>query len=496
MKYYIKTYGCQMNYSDSERIAGVLELAGYQKTLSEDKADLIVINACSVRKSAVDRISGNFKKYKKYKKKNPKLKIVLTGCVLESDKKRFEKLFDSVIDIKEMHLLGCHCEGAIATEAIPELQFDEPNKGIASLLTVARNDNNYFNIKPQYQSKFSAYVPIMTGCNNFCSYCVVPYTRGREYSRPVEEIIGEIIELVNKGYKEIILLGQNVNSYESRIKNNPLCHSALDAESSITLNFSINNNPNNNSNPTNWIPASAGMTGMVNFPTLLKLINNIPGNFWIRFLTSHPKDITEELIKTVAKCDKCTEYIHLALQSGDDEILKKMNRKYTAKHFLNLIKMIRKYISDVAITTDIIVGFPGETKKQFQNTAKVMKKAKFDMAYINKYSPRAGTASAKLKDDIEWQEKKRREKVLTEILKETVLENNKKYVGKVIDVLIYESGIKNQESGIIYGKTKSFKNVKIKTGIRNRELRIKGGKFVKIKIIKARFWNLEGEVIK
>ncbi len=491
-----------MNHSDSERIASVLQTAKYQKTLSEDEADLIVINACSVRKSAVDRIAGNFKKYKKYKKKNPDLKTVLTGCVLENDKKRFEKLFDLVIDIRNIELLSeklcktCHCEGAIATEAIPKLRAKNLNTGLPHSLPVARNDSNYFQIQPEYQSKFTAYVPIMTGCNNFCSYCVVPYTRGREYSRPTEEVLSEITELAKNGYKEIILLGQNVSSYKSRISKNS-CHSALDVESSITLNSPIKNNQNSKSNQTNWIPAFAGMTKSaritetVNFPKLLKLINNISGNFWIRFLTSHPKDMTEELIKTVAECEKVTPYIHLALQSGDDEILKKMNRKYTAEHFLNLIKIIRKHIPDVAITTDVIVGFPSETEKQFQNTAEAMKKAKFDMVYINKYSPRVGAASYKMKDDVNWEEKKRREKILTEILKETALENNQQYVGRVVEVLIDEV-----KDSFIYGKTRSFKNVKIEAEVMNYESRIKDGEFIKVKIAKAKFWNLEGEVMK
>ncbi|MCK5123085.1 MAG: MiaB/RimO family radical SAM methylthiotransferase [Candidatus Pacebacteria bacterium] len=411
MKYHIKTYGCQMNYSDSERIASVLELAGYKKTAQESDADLIVINMCSVRKSAVDRIAGNFKKYKQYKKINPNLKIVLTGCVLESDRERFEKLFD-VVETR-------HC-----------------------LVSTA---------KPHYQNKFSAYVPIMTGCNNFCSYCVVPYTRGREKSRPAEEIIGEITGLVDNKYKEIILLGQNVNSYKSKVHK---------VESQ-----------------------------KCDFPKLLKLINNIPGNFWIRFLTSHPKDMTEELIKIIARCEKITPHIHLALQSGDDEILKKMNRKYTAEHFLDLVKLIRKYIPDVTITTDIIVGFPDETERQFQRTAEVMREAKFDMVYINKYSPRAGTASYKMKDDVSWEEKKRREKILTEILKKTALENNRKYVGKIVEVLVEKI-----DGSFIYGKTRSFKNVKM--GIKNRELGIKKGEFLEVKITKAKFWNLEGEVVK
>ena len=488
-----------MNYSDSERIMAVLEKAGYQKTAQESEADLIVINACSVRKSAVDRIAGNFKKYKKYKKKNPKLKIVLTGCVLESDKERFEKLFDLVVDTKEteklvQRLKNCHCEGVAMTEAIPKLQLNKFSDGIATLPSVARNDsnNNYFHIQPKHQSNISAYIPIMTGCNNFCSYCVVPYTRGREYSRPVEEILGEAMELVEKGYKEIILLGQNVNSYKSKaykVESQKYNLSFLQRqEFTATPDVSKHTNPNNKSDQTKWIPASAGMTGTVDFPKLLKLINNIPGDFWIRFLTSHPKDMTEELIKTISEYKKVTPHIHLALQSGNDEILEKMNRKYTVKHFLNLINLIRKYIPDVAISTDIIIGFPGETEKQFQKTVEVMKKAKFDMVYINKYSPREGTASCKMKDDVSWTEKKKREIILNKILKETALENNQEYAGRVVEVLI-----EKVDGDFAYGKTRSFKNVKI--GIINYESRIKEGEFVEVKITKAKFWNLEGEVV-
>ena len=500
MKYHIQTYGCQMNHSDSERIASVLESAEYQRTSQESDADLIVINACSVKKSAVDRIAGNFKKYKKYKKKNPNLRIILTGCVLKSDKKRFEKLFDLIVDIDRW----VHSpEGLWSLNA---------QKGSTALKGLWSQQCNYFQINPRYQSKFTAYVPIMTGCNNFCSYCVVPYTRGREYSRPTEEVLSEIIELVKRGYKEIILLGQNVNSYESnyesRIRNQEL---------EISNNVSKYTSSNNNSNSTNWIPTSARMTGAINFPKLLRLINNIPGNFWIRFLSSHPKDMTEDLIKTISQCEKCTEHIHLALQSGDDEILKKMNRKYTAKHFLSLTKIIRKHIPDVAITTDVIVGFPGETEKQFQKTAEIMNKVKFDMVYINKYSPREGTGSYKMKDDVSWEEKKKREGILTEILKETALENNQKYVGKIVEVLTDKVN-----DSYIYGKTRGFKNVEIAIGSmvpknsplergksvlmwnRNTKrlhspkgtIKPTNGEFIKVKITKAKFWNLEGKVVK
>ncbi len=422
-----------MNKSDSERIASLLESAGHERTSEESDADLVVMNVCSVRQTAIDRIFGNVKKYNKIKKHRLDFKTVITGCVLPKDRGKFENMFDLVINIKEIEKLnrwlhspeGLWSRNAKCNQGIIQMQ-----KGSTGLKPLWSQQADYFQITPQHQSKITAYVPIMTGCNNFCSYCVVPYTRGREYSRPVEEIIQEITKLVENGYKEIILLGQNVNSYAGKFRNN----------------FKLSNDK---------IKSDL----IISFPSLLKLIDSIPGEFWIRFLTSHPKDMTEELIKTVSQCEKCTEYMHLALQSGDDEILSKMNRKYTAKHFLALTELIRKYMPDAAITTDVIVGFPGETEEQFQHTADVMKKARFDMVYINKYSPREGTVSAKLPNDVTLDEKKRREKVLTEILKETALENNKKYIGKTIDVMV-----EKVDNEFIYGKTRSFKNVKITAG--------------------------------
>ncbi len=326
MKYFIATYGCQANYADSERISRKLKDAGYTKAKKIEKADLIVINACSVRQSAMDRVYAKINKYKNKK-------IILAGCVLLADRK---KLKEKVAEIWH-----------------PDEYFDPPAGG------------------PIYSSKSSAYVPIMTGCNNFCSYCAVPYTRGREKSRPAKEIIKEIKKLIKKNYKEIWLLGQNVNSYSSP---------------------------------------------PVKFPSLLKIINDLPGDFQIKFLTSHPKDMSDELIKTITKCEKVSKEIHLPLQSGDNTILKRMNRKYTIGHYKNLIRKIRKYIPEAKISTDIIVGFPDETKKQFENTAKAMKEMKFFKAYIACYSPRPGTAAFKLKDNISRQEKKERRKILVKIL--------------------------------------------------------------------------------
>jgi len=328
-----------MNESDSERIVAVLEKQGYRKAKDIESADLIVINACSVRQSAIDRIFGLKQKFTRLKARK-----ILTGCVLESDRKKFEEFFDEVLSIKEF--------------------FKRP------LYSDRKKVVDYLNIKPKYKKEKSAFVPIMTGCDNYCTYCVVPYTRGREVSRRSEKIISEVKNLVSRGYKEITLLGQNVNSYE------------------------------------------------YGFAGLLKKLNDIPGVFTIKFLTNHPKDFSDELINIIAKCKKIAKEIHLPIQSGDDEILKKMNRGYTAKQYKDLVKKIRKRIPDVKLSTDVIVGFPGETRKQFENTVKLFKEIKFDKAYIAKYSPRAGTAAAKFKDDVSLKEKKRRWNILNELVNE------------------------------------------------------------------------------
>ncbi len=385
-----------MNISDSERVAAVLEGIRYKQTSNITEADLVVITMCSVRQSAVNRVYGILEKIEKFKKKPV---TVLTGCILKKDKKKFSNLFNHVIDIKEISnlskLLG---------------------KNIKS-------KKDYLDIAPRYSSKFSANIPIMTGCNNFCSYCVVPYARGREISRPAKNIISEIKNSVKRGCKEIWLLGQNVNSYKDK---------------------------------------------KTNFPKLLRQINKIQGSFWIRFTSSHPKDFSDEVISAMAECKKVTPYLNLPVQSGDDQILKLMNRHYTIKEYKNKIAKLRKKIPGVCLSTDIIVGFPGETKKQFENTAKLFRDVKYDMAYINKYSPRHGTAAAKLKDNVSIIEKKKREKILNEILKITALEKNKKYIGKEVEIL--------------NDRTKEYKNILVKN--------LKPGEFIKVKVTGAKPWRL------
>jgi tRNA-2-methylthio-N6-dimethylallyladenosine synthase len=418
-----------MNKSDSERIATILENIGYKETSKINEADLIIVNMCSVRQKAVDRVYGMIKNFNRIKKQNPNLKIILTGCVLLKDKNKLKEKFDLIFDIKDL----------------PKL---------AEFLTKQQNKqtDDYLSILPAISSPITAYVPIMTGCNNFCAYCVVPYTRGRETSRSPKIIIAEIKKLLKDGYKEIILLGQNVNSYQK---------------------------------------------DDVNFSQLLKMVDNLPGKFWLRFITNHPKDLTDELINTIAECKKVGPYMHLPIQAGNDQILKKMNRHYTVSYYKNLIKKLRKKISaqggpasgwkNLSISTDIIVGFPGETKNQFNDTAKLMCSLKFDMAYLAQYSPRPQTLAAKtFKDNVPKEEKKRREEILNEILKKTALENNKKYIGKIIEVLIIGYDKKNN----LYGVTDTFKHILVKFG--QKKLPIKIGNFYNVKITQAASWGLEG----
>ena len=418
-KYFIIAYGCQMNKSDSERIAGVLESNGYKKASNIEKADLIVINMCSVRQSAVDRVFGLSSKLIKLKTLNSKLITILTGCILKKDRRKFAEYFDFVLNIRDL----------------PKWP-----KILNSKYKIL-NTNDYLKIQPKYFSFPVAYVPISTGCNNFCTYCVVPYTRGSLIHRSAKDIIKEVKELVKKGYKEIWLLGQNVNSYKSQ-------------------------------------------SSKINFPKLLRMVNDIPGEFWIRFTSSHPKDLSDELINIMAECKKVTPYLNLPVQSGDDKILRKMNRGYTVQKYRNLIKKIRKKIPDIALSTDIIVGFPVETKEQFKNTAKLLEEIKFDMVYIAQYSSRPGTAATKMDDNVPQKEKKRREKVLTEILKKTALGKNKKYIGKIVKVLPLK-----WKKEFLFGKSFHYKSVKTKDSEKLL------GKFIKVKIIDALPWGLLGKQI-
>jgi len=421
-KYHIITYGCQMNKSDSERVAAVLERMGYEAVREAGGADLIVVVACSVRQAAVDRIYGQARIFARMKRIKPGLFTILTGCLLHSDKKKFLGKFDAVLDIKQI-------------------------TNIRAFQAECRDWNtHYFKIEPRYSTQYSAFVPIMTGCNNFCSYCAVPYVRGREVSRDMAEVLDEVKKLAKNGCLEITFLGQNVNAYRP----------------DDTKNFS-KKNPYKHP-----------------FAALLWEANRIPGIKRIHFTAPHPRDMTSEVIDALT-LPKMVNYLHLPLQSGDDKVLKKMNRSYTAADYLKLVAKINKKKPGIALGTDIIVGFPGETKKAFQNTVELYKKANFDIAYLAIYSPRQGTAAAKMKDDVPRLEKKRRRDFLQNLMEKIVFEKNQKYVGKTVSVLVDE-----YKNGKCIGNSLEMKRVRF-AGKKNMV-----GKIFDVKIKKAFEWILEG----
>jgi tRNA-2-methylthio-N6-dimethylallyladenosine synthase len=450
-KYLIITYGCQMNKADSERIERVMQVFGYQKTSDEKEADFFIINACSVRQSAIDRV---YSKVKDLKNKNKKAKIILTGCILKKDRENFlkDKNVDFIFNINSLKNWQ---------EFIKEKRrYFWQEKDI--------KDCKYLEIEPEYSNNFSALIPISFGCNNFCTYCAVPYTRGKLILRDWRKIVKEAEKLVNLGFKEIWLLGQNVNDYNFKIKGNKIPNK---------FKKIIKNK-------------------VVDFATLLAIINDIKGDFWIRFTSPHPENFSEKLIKKIAKSQKVTPYLNLPLQSGDDEILRRMNRHYKAKDYEKLVQKIRFYFKkyrkgiekDPSLSTDIIVGFPGESEKQFQNTVKLFKKIKFDMAYIAKYSQRPGTIASKFKDNILSQEKERRYKILQDLLKKIAKERNKRFLNKKVEVLVEE--VKKENNFFwCYGKTRHFKSLKFKS---NENLQ---GKIVNVKVIKADSFGLLGKLL-
>lgn len=429
--YHIITIGCAMNKADSERVGAFVENNSYTQTPDAYKADLVILTTCGIRQTAEDRVYGLVNQIRK---NNEKSAIVITGCLAKRKDvmRRLAGKVDLFMPINELPNLF-----NLLKKSKPEkiLSFDEIRE---------ISGEKYLAITPKHESPYTACVPIGNGCNNFCSYCVVPYARGREIYRPAKEIVGEAETLIKKGYKEIILIAQNVNSYKS---------------------------------------------GAYDFPKLLKKISKIPGNFWIRFSSSHPKDVSDELIEALASSDKICSHLHLAVQSGDDKILEAMNRKYTAAHFKNIIEKVRQAKPGIAITTDVIVGFPGETKKQFNNSLKLFKEVKFDFAYSSRYSPRPGTVSWKMKDNVAREEKARRDNAIMAVISKTGLAANKKYLGKEVEVLV--DGL--NKKGKLHGKTSSYKEVFFSAD--KHEVKELAGHFVKVKINKVRDLCLEGQLV-
>ncbi len=433
-KYHIITFGCQMNKSDSERMASLLNGVGLESTDEKEKADVILVNTCSVRKSAEDRVFGKIKSFKLLKKEKPNLIIGITGCMPGRDR-----------------------EGAMLRKLpIVDLYFPTADMGqlprwIGELRPELVNSEDivedYLKIKPEYHSKHQAFVSIQTGCNNFCTYCVVPFARGLEKNRPLKDILDEIKDLSDHGVVEITLLGQTVNSYI-----------AQDPE-----NFSKDNPYKDH------------------FAALLWEVNQIKGISRLHFTAPHPLHMTDEIIDAMT-LPAHLNFIHLPVQCGDDEILRKMNRRYTSKQFLEVIDRLRAKIPNIAIATDIIVGFCGETEEQFEKTVEMYKKVRFDISYTARYSERSGTAAWRaFEDDVSHAEKKRRWFVLQKLMEQITFEKNQLFVGETVSVLV-----ERYESEYCYGNSRELKLVRFPS---DKNLT---GEIVNVKIDMADKWILTG----
>ena len=432
-KYCVVTYGCQMNLHESEKISGILSGMGMSTVNEPENADVVVFNTCCIRDTAERRALGNIGKMKELKKKNKNLLIVVTGCMTQQNgfaenmKERYQ-----YVDV----ILGTHNISDLENQIRIRL---EKKKRVAAVL----DTDGYIDDEttPVTRTSFpNAWVNINYGCNNFCTYCIVPYVRGRERSRDMKSIISECEKLINDGYKEITLLGQNVNSYGNDV-------------------------PDEN----------------VNFANLLREVAKIDGKFRIRFMTSHPKDLTEDVVKAIRDNDKICNNIHLPIQAGSNSVLKNMNRRYTREHYLGLIDMIRRYLPDCGITTDIMVGFPYETEEDFSDTMDIVEKVRFSTAFTFIYSVRKGTKAAEM-PQIPYEIKQNRIKRLIARQNEITEEISKDYVGNVYEILV--EGMQEKKNGYVVGRTESgrlvsakgdesmigeFKNVKI-TAVKNAQL--------------------------
>ncbi len=434
-KYLITTLGCQMNEHDSEVMSAMLENLGYLPTESLEEADLIIINTCAVRKKPEDKVASMLGKYYSLKKKKEDLIIAVGGCMTQQEdsayyiKNRFKK-----VDL----VFGTH-----ALPRLPHL-LDQARKNKEPIVDIKEDYAGREGLPVKPISSYHAWVPIIYGCNNFCAYCVVPYVRGRERSREFNDIISEIKSLERQGYKEITLLGQNVNSY------------GQDLPEKIT------------------------------FAELLGELNRITGFNRIRFMTSHPKDLSPELIETVKRGEKICEHFHLPVQAGSNRILEKMNRRYTREHYLQLASDLKSAIPGVSITSDIIVGFPGEGEADFADTLDLIEKVRFDSAFAFIYSPRKGTRAARMEDNVDYKEKERRLQQLNQVQQKISKEENDRLVGEVLEVMV--EGPSKNDPKMQTGRTRTNKLVHFPG---STELT---GKLATVKITEARTWNLFGEL--
>jgi len=423
---YLHSFGCQLNVADGEKLSGILKQMGYGFTDDVSQASLILYNTCAVRENAEDRVFGTLGSIKKLKQENPALILCVTGC-MTAQKQVADKIKKSYryVDI----VLGSSAVNRLAQMLYAHMHGLKYAQDIETSLDIPEN------LEPIRESSFKAAVPIMYGCNNFCTYCIVPYVRGRERSRQPEKIIQEVRNLIQNGYKEIMLLGQNVNSYGKDLEN------------------------------------------PVSFPELLREINKIQGEYWIRFMSSHPKDASPELMNVLLECEHLAKHLHLPVQSGSNEILRRMNRNYTIEKYLSQVEYIRSRNPDFSLTTDLIVGFPNESEADFQATLDIIQKVRYDNMYSFIYSKRTGTKAALMPDSIPDSEKSQRMQRLLALQREIAIENNKRFIGRTLTVLC--DGESKKRSGNMTGR--SSENILVEfAGTSDLT-----GKFIQVKITES-----------
>ena len=446
MKYTILTMGCQLNENDSEKLCGMLDEMGYERTANQKEADIALFNTCCVRENAEDRLFGKLGELKKLKEEKGII-IAIGGCMMQ-EKHITDKIKESYpfVDI----IFGTH-----TLQRFPEDLYKvlTEKKKLEDILDI--DGKVYEGLPIKRDSKIKASVTIMNGCNNFCSYCIVPYVRGRERSRQPRAIIEEVKELAKQGYKEVTLLGQNVNSY-------------LRVEREKQIPFEE-------------------YEGVHSFATLLQAINKIEGIERIRFVSPHPKDFTDDVIEQIANCDKVCKLVHLPLQSGNTKVLKEMNRKYTKEQYLDLVDKMKAKIPNLTLSTDIIVGFPGETDEEFEDTLDVVEKVKFEQVYMFIYSRRVGTPGDKMENQVPDEIKHKRFNKLKELVESQIEENNQKYLGTIQKVLVEGESKNNKE--LLTGRTDSNKVV-IFEGDKSLI-----GQMIDLKIVSEHMWYLKGNII-
>lgn len=432
---YIRTYGCQQNVADSEKIKGMLSEAGFDFVDAPDDADFILFNTCAVREHAEDRVFGNVGALKNIKRKHPSVLIALCGCMMEQ-----EHIANKIY--KSFPFVGL-VFGTHSLHHFPELMYNNLVNG--KRVFERGNDDNklYEGIPIKRDGTFKGWLPIMYGCNNFCTYCIVPYVRGRERSREKNVIISEATKMINDGFKDITLLGQNVNSYGKTLEEK------------------------------------------LNFAQLLREIDKIDGDYWLRFMTSHPKDCSKELIDTIANSTHISKHLHLPFQSGSDRILKAMNRHYDRKKYLEIINYAKEKIDGLSLTSDIIVGFPGETYEDFKETLSLIREVEFTSLFTFIYSPRVGTPAAEMDDPIPYEEKSKWFRELLDVQEEIAAKRCSSMVGSTQKVLIEEK----TKNGELSGRTSG--NIIVELNAPETTI----GTFQNVKITKARNWILKGELV-